>query len=96
MSGGSYNYLCYKDSDNISEAREEVKQMSERLIEFGYEDVAKETQEVLSIIDSYEQKLDEKIEQLSEIWRSVEWLDSGDSGEDYIKKSVNYYRKTIK
>lgn len=50
MSGGSYNYLCYKDFPDICEQPSELENMRDRLVELGYEDAAKETEECLLII----------------------------------------------
>ncbi len=92
MSGGSYNYLCYKDSDNINEAREEINQMRDRLTGLGFLDVAKETESVLLMLDSFEVRLQARLDRLNSVWRAVEWMDSGDSGKDSVEKAVNKYR----
>ena len=92
MSGGSYNYLCYKDSDNINEVREELNQMRDRLTELGHKDAAKETESVLLMLDSFEVRLSARLERLNDVWKCVEWCDSGDSGEDSVNGAVERYR----
>lgn len=92
MSGGSYNYLCYKDSDNINESRSDINDMRDRLTELGYLDAAKETESVTLMLNAFEVRIQARIERLSEVWRAVEWCDSGDSGEDSVKKAVDKYR----
>lgn len=93
MSGGSYNYLCYKDSGNINEGRQDAHEMRDRLTELGYLDAAKETESVILMLDAFEVRLQARIDRLNEVWRAVEWCDSGDSGEDGVKKAVEKYRE---
>lgn len=92
MSGGSYNYLCYKESYDIHERKEELKKMRDRLIELGFTDVAGETESILLMLKSFEVRLQTRIDRLKEVWRSVEWYDSGDSNLDYVNDEVENYR----
>lgn len=93
MSGGSYNYLCYKDSFDIHERRNELNDMRDRLTELGYLDAAKETESVILILDAFEVRLRSRIERLSGVWRAVEWCDSGDTNEKAILVEINKYRE---
>lgn len=93
MSGGSYNYLCYKESYDIHERKEELEQMRDRLIELGFTDVAGETESILLMLKSFEVRLQTIIDRLKDVWRSVEWMDSGDSGIDYVEDEVQKYRE---
>ena len=92
MSGGSYNYLCHKESYDIHERKEELNQMRDRLIELGFADAAGETESVLLMLQSFEVRLQTRIDILKDVWRSVEWMDSGDSGLDSVERSVEKYR----
>lgn len=91
MSGGSYEYLCHADSSDIGSwnRTENLKLMIERLKELGYDDVANESQ---SIFDDLA-RLDEKVKKLSDVWQSVEWVDSCDWGKESIDEAVKTYRK---
>ncbi len=93
MSGGSYNYLCYKDSYEIHERRQELNEMRDRLTELGYLDAAKETESVILMLDAFEVRLQARIDRLKDVWKAVEWCDSGDSGESHIKNEIDKYRE---
>jgi hypothetical protein len=67
--------------------------MRDRLTEEGYLDAAKETEEVILVINSFNVRMQARLERLSQVWRAVEWCDSGDSGKEYIKTEVEEYRK---
>lgn len=93
MSGGSYNYLCYKEAYDIHERTEELNQMRDRLVELGYLDAAGETESVLLMLKSFEVRLQARIDRLNKVWRAVEWMDSGDSGIDYVESEIKSYRE---
>jgi len=93
MSGGSYNYLFSKTGENIDEARQDMSEMLDRLVELGYLEAAKETQDAISILDLFKLKIQEKIDRLSKVWKAVEWYDSNDWEEDEIEKAIEEYRK---
>jgi len=93
MSGGSYNYLCYKEGIDIFERREELKSMRDRLVELGYLDAAKETESVLLVMDSFEVRLQARLERMRDVWQAVEWWDNGDSGRDDVENAIEKYRE---
>jgi hypothetical protein len=93
MSGGSYNYLCYKQADDILENLGNLQDMADRLAGLGYaEDAATETQELLLIIRQYQNRINASLKRLTDVWRAVEWWDSSDSGEESVKKALENYR----
>ena len=92
MSGGSYNYLCHKDANDIHEHRQELNAMRDRLIELGHLDAAKETESVLLMLDDFYVRLQARIERLNPIWRAVEWCDSCDWGKEDVIEAVEKYR----
>ena len=93
MSGGSFNYLCYKDGIDIFERREELKSMRDRLIELGYLDAAKETESILLVMDSFEVRLQARLDRIRDVWQTVEWCDSGDSEKEDVEKAIEKYRE---
>lgn len=92
MSGGSYNYLCYKDPDSIMNEIGELEKMRDKLIELDYLDAAKETESIILVIKSFFVQMESRIERLSGVWKAVEWMDSGDWGVEEVLKEINDYR----
>lgn len=91
MSGGSYNYLCCKDASEISERKEDIGKMRDMLNELGFIDAAIETESVLLTISAYEVKMNARLQRLSDLWRSVEWYDSGDSSLETAQEEYEKY-----
>lgn len=93
MSGGSYDYLCFAD-EAIFGREASLQEMADRLAKLGYaEDAAKETMEVLLEIRQAKVRIGARQDRLRQIWQAVEWWDSGDWGEDGVKKALEAYRK---
>lgn len=89
MSGGSYNYLCFKSAEDAGLALSDMKKMADRLNELGYKEEAIKT---LEIIDSYT-RIDSAIQYLEHVWKAVEWMDSGDWGADQVKAAIDKLKK---
>ena len=93
MSGGSYDYLYSKDVEDLLHSQETVQNMADRLAGLGYaSDAAKETEMILLTLRQFENRISAMKERLSEVWHSVEWWDSCDSGEDSVKNALEKYR----
>ena len=93
MSGGSYNYLCHKESSDLMNATGDIQAMADRLDELGWaNDAALETKELLSIIYQSLNKIDIISNRLSLVWRAVEWRDSGDLTDAAIQEALKKYR----
>lgn len=94
MSGGSYNYLCHAfDLDDLLEKRGSLREMADRLAGLGYaEDAAKETEELLALLNQWRVRAEVRRNRLAAVWKAVEWLDSGDSGEDDVREALAAYR----
>lgn len=93
MSGGSYNYLFVKDASELLSHMSELEEMAERLAGLGYaQDAAAETYELLQKIRQYEIMTNVTVNRLAGVWRSVEYWDSADCGEEAVKNSLEEYR----
>lgn len=87
MSGGSYNYLCYH-SDSLSEHRSDLESMAERIEGLAYAgQAAADTRRVLALLDEAQRLAGH----LADVWRAVEWWDSGDYGEDQVVEEMAKY-----
>ena len=94
MSGGSYNYLCHKNPEELVGGQSCVDEMAERLSGLGYAgDAARETYELLLLIRQFETRAGLISERLYAVWRAVEWWDSCDSSEGVVKTELEKYRK---
>lgn len=93
MSGGSYNYLCWKDVNELSECLEELDLMSNRLIELGYADAGRETIELSQIIKQSQKRKEVIRERLEFVWHAIEWMDSHDSTITEVNDAIKIYRK---
>lgn len=93
MSGGSYNYLCHADAEELMNKTCDIQDMADRLAGLGYaQDAAAETMALLLTVRQYENRINAMCERLSDIWRAVEWWDSMDSEEDTVKVALEGYR----
>jgi len=93
MSGGSYDYLCYKDSQDIRSLMRQLADMAERLSGLEYaRDAAQETTALLLTLRQQDVLVSTYIDRLSGVWHAVEWWDSQDSGEEAVKEALTRYR----
>ena len=93
MSGGSYDYLCFKDFPEICEKPHDINDMRDRLTQLGYLDVAKETESVNLIIDSFRVRIEARLKRLGEVWKAIEWYDSNDWGIEEVEEAIKKYRE---
>lgn len=93
MSGGSYNYLHRKNWGNHIDWEHDLDKMVERLTELGYEDAAEEAYEELLEIRRSKVRINSIHKRLSNVYKAVEWVDSGDSGKDRIEEAIREYRE---
>lgn len=81
MSGGSYNYLFVRDEWDA----EDLTRMGDRLAELG---LPREADRTYSLIAPRIAQDDP----LRDLWRAVEWRDSGDDGEETLAANIEKYR----
>lgn len=93
MSGGSFNYLCYKETlSELSERICDLEDMRECLVKYGYDDIAKDTQRLIEYIKSAKVRVETLAEMLSDVFHAVEWYESGDIGMDSMQREFEKYR----
>lgn len=93
MSGGSLNYLCYKEAAELFEHVREMEEVEEFLIERNYQDIAADVRRLIEYVKSAENRIKVLAEQLNDVFHAVEWRLSADYGDDTVKKHLEKYRK---
>lgn len=95
MSGGSYNYLCYKEVPDLfgATAMENMEEMEEYLLAAGYKDIAQDVRRLIEYIKSAENRISVLHEQLAGVFKAIEWNASGDWGKPTLLKALEAYRK---
>ncbi len=93
MSGGSFDYLCFRDASDLLASERKVQEMADALAKSGYaDDAAKETQALLLEIRAARNRLQASIDRLAPVWKAMEWWGSCDTSEDDFKKALAGYR----
>lgn len=93
MSGGSFDYLCYCEADELHNRITDLESMKQSLICYGYEDVAKDTQRLIEYIKSAQITIGTLRDMLEPVFHAVEWYESGDYGKERMIEELEKYRK---
>lgn len=88
MSGGSYDYL-YSATDLIELVQHtgHLEDMAARLVELDMGEAARRTEDLLATLRVVERVAMAAAGELSEVWRAVERLDSGDGGNEEVVRA---------
>mgnify|MGYP000327622803 FL=1 len=94
LSGGSFDYLCYKDVPELmnSSSIANLESMVQHLQEYGYEDIARDTQRLIEYIQSASIRIEVLSENLNDVFHAVEWHESGDIRRETMIKKLEEYR----
>jgi hypothetical protein len=70
LSGGSFDYLCYKDVPELMEPSSisNLESMVQHLQEYGYEDIARDTQRLIEYIQSASIRIEVLSENLNDVF----------------------------
>lgn len=94
MSGGSFDYLCHKNSAEVFDhGRMRLEEMAEFLARHpGGEDAAKETHKLLLDMRAAEVRWAAYLERLATVWKAVEWSQDADWPRSSIDEAIAKYR----
>lgn len=92
MSGGSLNYLYCKDPDDLHNHIFDLTRAELYLLREGYDDVAKDVHRLIEYVITSRNRITVLQENLKEVFKSIEWNLSGDSGKDRVEKAIEAYR----
>jgi hypothetical protein len=93
MSGGSFDYLCYKDPEDLFYHLDTIKEMEDKLRELGCTKGADATKAFHDDIkDTYARFLKTR-EALSTIWHAVEWGEDNDYNPEQVQEILNRFQK---
>lgn len=94
MSGGSYNYLCFKTPEELPQAAHELERMLDDAILLGYaDDFAAELANLRGLMRRYHIRAEQAMRNLELPMRSMEWWRSCDYGEDDFKRDLAKWRE---
>ena len=89
MSGGSYDYLCFKDVSDIDTRT--LAGMAFDLKNDGYLTIADDLYAFLTELVNTKRKLATKWDKFSEVTKAWEWYQSNDTGKDDFDKAAKEY-----
>lgn len=97
MSGGSFNYLCYAEPEDLLRRLGDLREMADALAAMGYaRDAAAETEELICYINQAIIRIETRRKRLQDVWRDMEWWKSGDYSEAQFKEALAKYRGEAK
>lgn len=92
MSGGSFDYLCFKLEDDVGyEQLQGLHKMEEYLRGRGKHELADEFLRIILLAESHARRLQVTFQHLSSIVHDVEWWASFDIGEDDLDKAAEKF-----
>ena len=94
MSGGSFNYLCFAELEDLfSGARsDDMREMVDALCAAGAEDAAAETERLMALCEGQLVRIKARHERLAGLWQAMEWWQSCDTGEADWRAALEQWR----
>jgi hypothetical protein len=94
MSGGSYNYLYKKDAEDLFNlAGPTLDEMCKRLAELGFIDAAHAAETLRLNVRRAGVRINAELEELRDVFKAVEWHDSGDLNLEEMVERVERWRQ---
>ena len=79
MSGGSFNYLCHVQPEDLDNRIEDLESMSRALSDLGYEKIGQKIDDFIKELNKMNNKKQKFLDKYSDIMQAVEWFYSADS-----------------
>lgn len=92
MSGGSLNYLCWAETNELFHRYDDLQEAEEFLLNNGYEDIARDTRRLIEYCKTAYNRIGVLQEQLNDVFHAIEWYKSADIGEKSLVKRLEEYR----
>ena len=93
MSGGSYDYLYCKDTEELFSKAVDFEDMAETLEKLNYLDVARDMRRLSEYIRTACNRVEVLSEQLKPIMKAVEYYENCDISAESLGEEVEKYRK---
>jgi len=97
VSGGSYNYLCHvadiEGPLKLVDRQHDLESMRDALAAEGAEDAAKATEALREELAALEKQFTDKVHELANVWKALEWWHSGDWGEERFREALETWRE---
>ena len=86
--------ICATDVPELmnSSSIANLESMVQHLQEYGYEDIARDTQRLIEYIQSASIRIEVLSENLNDVFHSVEWHESGDISRETMFERLENYR----
>ena len=92
MSGGSFDYLCYADLDDLFNRLGQIEEMAEAIAAYPDGEAASiDTHEIVAFIHTARRRIEARRRRLEPVWKAVEWHHSGDYGPDAVDRGLKAY-----
>jgi hypothetical protein len=93
VSGGSFNYLCYADVDELFNRQSDLIEIANALEALDYaEDAMQETDAIRQEMQDFIDNLTDRLDRIRPVWKALEWWHSCDSSEETLKQALATYR----
>lgn len=97
MSGGSFEYVCYKaQDDTVFQATEQLQEMATYLRQVNKPDIASEIEAFTNYILEMKEAAIKRGMQISDLLKAVEWWASGDWSESSVDTAWQEYQQKDK
>lgn len=92
MSGGSLNYLCYKEPAQLFDHINDMEAVEAVLLSEGYDDIARDVRRLIEYVKTAENRIGVLHDNLKDVFHAIEWYNSADYGKDTMLEAFKKYR----